>query len=169
MKNTIKRLVSILLLLGILCSFAVPATWADPASSEGRVVQTYDIWLCDKSLAHNEGYNALLDYSTKTSAYKHTYPSNIKGQMDELYNATEGLTLNWTYVAAKNASNLIFRTDAGMLLRLRGGANNWAALKIRVPEGGNFRMNFSTDTATKSNTGNITLWTFPASARKADT
>ncbi len=164
MKHTFKRLISVVLLLGILCSFAVPATWADTAGSEGRVVQAYDIWLCDKSLAHNEGYNALLDYSTKTSAYKHTYPSNIKGQMDELYNATEGLTLNWTFVAAKDAANLIYRTDAGMLLRLRGGANNWAALKIRVPESGNFRMNFSTDTATKSNTGNITLWTFPASA-----
>lgn len=159
MKRSIKRLISLVLLLCTLFSFAVPATWAE-GETEDAVVETYDIWLYS---AEDKGYNSVLFPKGNT---RHVYINSLKEGLDGFYNATTGTTLNWTFVATSAGNNLAYRYDADMILRTKG-AGDWAALKLRVPENGNFQLRFSTDKA--RNTGNVTVYMFPVSDLEGDT
>ena len=148
-----KQLIFIILLLGLLCAFVVPPTWAEEQAMDS-VVATYDIWLYS---AEDKGFNSTLFPKGNT---RHVYMNQLKGGLDGFYNATSGTTLNWTFVATSAGNDLSYRTDADMILRTKG-AGAWAALKLRVPESGNFSLAFSTDKA--RNSGNVTVYMFPAS------
>ena len=154
MKQLLKRLTAMALLLCILLSFAVPATWAEE-ENEGRTVATYDIWLYDSALEAEEGYNSLFPKGNT----RHIGLASLKEDLDTLYADEQ---INWTYIASGNESNLQYRTSS-MLLRLRGGTNNWAALKIKVPEDGNFALTYSVDTSAASFSGSVTAWVFALS------
>ncbi len=165
-KGIFKRLTAVLLLVGILASFVVPVSFAGDDDAD-RVVETYDIYLYDSTLKKTEGYNTLLpSWSNSTGKPKHTQMMICAPGIETAYNATSGVMINWMPVATKSTEGWQYRSDADAMLRLNGGAANWGAIKIRVPESGKFALTYTTG---KAFSGTVSAYVFPVSDLAGDT
>lgn len=143
----IQRLTAALLLIATLMSFVVPATFAD-----GSATTTFEYQITLYNAESDQGYN---DWFNPSKAMP---ISDIKTKLDEKYAAGE---LNWTYVDSAAPANLTYRTGQKLTLRAKNG-QKWTALKVRVPQAGNYALTYSVDLAKATNTATITAYAIPA-------
>lgn len=152
MKQIFRRFTAIMLLLGILLSFVVPATFADTAAGD-TVVETYDLIVADHENATIKKIGNKKNVLTSACGCK--CGKTAMAHIAELYDAG---TLNWQVIATTD-TQLTYRNDVNNYLRLTA-KDSWTAFKVRVPESGNFVLTNQIDPA-KNTTKKATVYAFP--------
>lgn len=148
MRNILKRFTAALLLVCLLATFIVPVNFTVTAEGTQEVIAEYSITLYDA--AADKGYNSWFDRTKAISA--------LKTNLDNAYNAGN---LNWTWVDHKDGAEITYRKGNAYTLRTQGGSN-WNALKIRVPEAGNYSLTYSVNPAKATHSANVTAYIFKA-------
>ena len=148
MKNTFRRLIAMVLLLGTIASFVVPATYAD-TEEVGAVVQTFDFELYnyDKfSGVIDGGFNKWSKAAVR-NAVLNAYPADNNWIIEKY---SEGIDYN----------KLLFIKNYNSF-KMSMPESEWVAFRLNVEKDGNYGIVLNS--AYKSAKFTAKTWLFPAS------
>ena len=145
MRQGLKRLIAMLMLICTLASFIVPATFADSGDQE-TVAQEFDFVLYDT--ADPKSTNAMFGSATDTKKLASSNCScgcgkKFKEHLAELYD-----DLGWMILEHNLASedNIAFRENGGYGIRAKA-KGYWVAIKLKVAAPGTYTVKYTSSYA----------------------
>ncbi len=171
MKTAAKRLMAVLLLIGLAVSFVVPATYAENGEENVPQAVTYDFKLYNNealiadSTAETISGKNIYAYSTKYNGTSRIYEWLVSNYGTDAVNwgieGAIGEYANTNYATAVKTYEFHGTTDRGMVLRLTVNEGKYAAIRIKVPVAGTYAVGVES-----SYTGvpakNLDMYIFPA-------